>query len=84
VNSHAKLNALVAARVSRDYCGELKAPERDDAPLHDLTANDTYPSDVYAPDGARMYGGSAATWAVIRSARGRPNEWGYAPAEKVP
>jgi hypothetical protein len=39
---------------TEDYRGTHQAPTKDDSPLHDLT--NTYPDDIYGPNGARYYG----------------------------
>lgn len=40
-----------------DYRGEHMAPDRESgSPLHDVTANGTYPEDIYSWQGARYYG----------------------------
>jgi hypothetical protein len=39
-----------------DYKASHKAPSEEFAPLHDLTKNGVYPTDVYGSNGARYYG----------------------------
>jgi hypothetical protein len=67
-----------ARRVGEDdYRGVHRAPGREGAPLHDLTANGVYPDDVYAPSGPRIYGlGSfedAGAWSIVAASRGKPS-----------
>lgn len=59
-----------------DYRGMHKAPDKEDAPLHDLT--NVYPDDIYGPNGARYYGHGDPnidnyTITIIQSAKNKPN-----------
>lgn len=60
---------------NEDYRGTHQAPDKEDAPLHDLT--NTYPDDIYSDKGALYYGDSSPfdqqSISIIKSARGKPN-----------
>jgi len=61
---------------NEDYRGTHQPPTKEDAPLHDLT--NTYPDDIYGPNGARYYGHGDPnidnyTISIIQSARNKPN-----------
>jgi len=60
---------------NEDYRGTHQAPDKEDAPLHDLT--NTYPDDIYSDKGALYYGDSSSfdqqSISIIKSARGKPN-----------
>ena len=58
-----------------DYKGTHTAPNKEDAPLHDLT--NTYPDDIYSDKGVLYYGDGSPfdgeSISIIRSAKGKPN-----------
>ncbi len=58
-----------------DYKGTHTAPNKEDAPLHDLT--NTYPDDIYSDKGILYYGDGSPfdgeSINIIRSAKGKPN-----------
>ena len=66
------------AKTVDDYHGQHGAPGPDSgSPLHDVTANGTYPADFYGPNGLRYYGtGDDAmdpvTYRKIVAAKGSP------------
>lgn len=59
----------------QDYRMDHRAPNRDDAPLYDLT--DTYPDDIYSDKAVRYYGDGASydgySIYIMQSAKGKPN-----------
>ena len=64
-------------RENQDYAGEHAAPMSDSgSPAHELTANGTYPDDVYSPHAVRYYGdGSehdAHSFGIVHALRNRP------------
>ena len=60
---------------NEDYKGTHTAPNKEDAPLHDLT--NTYPDDIYSDKGVLYYGDGSPfdgeSIGIIRSAKGKPN-----------
>lgn len=74
------LEQIDAALSESDYRGQHQAPGRYGAPLHDLTENGVYPSDIYSPDAARLYGWSDPSddrkvMNIIHEYQGKPNKW---------
>ena len=64
---------------NEDYRGEHTAPGKDDSPMYDLS--NTYPDDIYGPNGARYYGDGGdngysdnISISIIKSARNNPNQ----------
>lgn len=60
-----------------DYRGMHKAPDKDDAPLHNL--EELYPEDIYSSDAVKLYGTGdyskdAESINIIQSARNRPRK----------
>lgn len=60
-----------------DYHGEHTAPDKDGAPLNDVTANGVYPDDIYSDKGARYYGDGtnldSQSISIIQQCKGKPN-----------
>jgi len=55
-----------------DYKGEHQAPDKSDAPLHNLVP--TYPEDIYSPQGVRLYGGGdSESIYLVQKFRNKPN-----------
>jgi hypothetical protein len=60
-----------------DYKLQHRAPRIDAAPLHELTKNGVYPSDVYSINGPRYYGFGDRTdfnaWSIVFKSKDKPN-----------
>ncbi|MDE2031403.1 MAG: hypothetical protein KGI58_04060 [Patescibacteria group bacterium] len=69
-----------AIDAAESYRGQHTAPDAESgSPLHDVTANGTYPNDFYSHDGLRYYGTGddsldAATYNKIVDARNNPDK----------
>jgi hypothetical protein len=60
-----------------DYRGEHTAPNKEDAPLYDLTANGVYPNDIYSNKALEYYGSYSKhdinAISIINKCKGKPN-----------
>lgn len=67
--------AYMLKHIASDYRMQHTAPNKDGAPLHDLTLNDVYPSDVYSSlrDYADGIAADAESMSVIKSMKGKPD-----------
>lgn len=71
--------SILMARSESDYQGEhAPADAESGAPLHNLTANEIYPADVYGYDGQRLYSSGydaldAQAHSLVQQMRNKPN-----------
>jgi hypothetical protein len=67
---------IILENSQEDYRGEHGAADKiSGSPLYDLTANGTYPADVYSSNGYRYYGQDAAgAFSLVMDCKGRPNK----------
>ena len=70
-----RISKILIAASLEEYQGEHKAPDKDDAPIWNLTL--VYPEDVYSAEGARYYGDGHSfdgeAHSLLCRLKGKPN-----------